>query len=726
MYKIKIKFQHCYGIKKLEKEFDFSSSSTFAIYASNGIMKTSFAKTFKNISDGDRPKDIVFPERETICDIKKDDSQDLKPKEIFVIEPYNENDFDNEKVLVLVAEKGLRKEYYEIYKEVEKEKNDFIKKLKATSQSTDCELEFISTFSQNKKDAFIDVLDEKSSLFDVSVIQKYDFKYNDVFDKKGNVKKFLEKNKDFLDQYIESYELVISKSDFFKKSNNTFGNYQAQEILKSVNDDSFFEAGHVLELSNNSRVDSYKDFKRIIDEEITKILKDEKIRNAFDKIDKAIGANSELRAFKKVLEKNELILINLKDYDKFKEEVWIGYIQQLKEAALELLKSYNSKKEQLEKIISKAVKTRTAWENTLSIFNARFGNLPYRVVIQNKEDVILKTETPAINFIFEDGEEEANLEGKKALLEKNILSMGEKRALYILNIIFEIEARRREKQETLFVIDDIADSFDYKNKYAIMEYLKDISKEENFYQIILTHNFDFFRSIAGRIIGNDNKKRKYKLNVIKTDEDIRFIEEKYQHNPFKYFRENLKNEKILISSIPFVRNLAEFCGQEGEYQRLTSFLHVKPDTKNLTIKDLEDIIKIVLKNQESLVLDNHDDKVIDVIFRLAEEISQKIEEESNLEDKIILSIAIRLKAELFVKDKLKDSEVDKNQTFFLIEKYKKEFSDDKDNIKILGSVNLMTPENIHFNSFMYEPILDMGVIELAGLYKKLINMKPYE
>ncbi|WP_346890365.1 hypothetical protein [Clostridium sp. UBA1056] len=29
-------------------------------------------------------------------------------------------------------------------------------------------------------------------------------------------------------------------------------------------------------------------------------------------------------------------------------------------------------------------------------------------------------------------------------------------------------------------------------------------------------------------------------------------------------------------------------------------------------------------------------------------------------------------------------------------------------MKILEQVNLMTPENIHINSFMYEPILDLS------------------
>ena len=34
----------------------------------------------------------------------------------------------------------------------------------------------------------------------------------------------------------------------------------------------------------------------------------------------------------------------------------------------------------------------------------------------------------------------------------------------------------------------------------------------------------------------------------------------------------------------------------------------------------------------------------------------------------------------------------------------------------------MTPENIHLNSFMYEPILDMSDQHLRDLYKKAKNL----
>jgi hypothetical protein len=38
----------------------------------------------------------------------------------------------------------------------------------------------------------------------------------------------------------------------------------------------------------------------------------------------------------------------------------------------------------------------------------------------------------------------------------------------------------------------------------------------------------------------------------------------------------------------------------------------------------------------------------------------------------------------------------------------------------------MTPENIHINSFMYEPILDMDIVELKNLYEKVKKLNNVE
>jgi len=49
MNKVSVDLQNCYGIRKLQHEFDFSQRRAYAIYAANGAMKSSFAQTFKDI-----------------------------------------------------------------------------------------------------------------------------------------------------------------------------------------------------------------------------------------------------------------------------------------------------------------------------------------------------------------------------------------------------------------------------------------------------------------------------------------------------------------------------------------------------------------------------------------------------------------------------------------------------------------------------------------------------
>lgn len=712
MQKLIIYLQYCYGIKKLETEFDFSTKRTFAIYAPNGVMKTSFAKTFKDLSNNQNSKDLVFPDRETIRSIKDENNADLLSEEVFVIEPYNEQ-FNSDKLSTLVVKKELKEKYDEIYRDLDKSKAEFIKKLKDISKSTDCESEFIETFNEDEKNNFFDLLLKIDSQLENEIKIEIDFKYNDVFDKKGNVKKFLDTHKQDLENYIANYESLISDSTFFKKSDkSSFGTYQAGEILKSIKDDSYFEAGHLLKLNTKEEITSSENYERLIQNEIQKVLNDEKLRKAFDKIDKAIGANTELRVFKNALEKNNLLLIELKNYENFKKRVWLFYFYQLKTDVKTLIDSYNLKKNELEKIIKEANDTKTEWEKAVKNFNDRFKGLPFKLKIENKDDVILKTTTPSIKFIFHDSGEEKNIE-RKDLLE--VLSQGERRALYILNIIFEVEARKKSNQKTLFIIDDVADSFDYKNKYAIIEYLKDISEKDNFYQIILTHNFDFYRSIEGRFIGRSNCKM-----IIKTTEKIS-LENAECLKPFQYFKYNLHtNNKILIASIPFVRNLAEYSGYNDEFTKLTSLLHIKSDTNNLTVQDLQEIFKKILKDKSSLQLNDTDKKIIDLIFELADEISQNTDEVIALENKIVLSIAIRLKAEQFIIQKINNQlvidNIGKPQTVKLIKKYRELFPNEFENIELLEQVNLMTPENIHLNSFMYEPILDMSDEYLKSLY----------
>ncbi len=93
---------------------------------------------------------------------------------------------------------------------------------------------------------------------------------------------------------------------------------------------------------------------------------------------------------------------------------------------------------------------------------------------------------------------------------------------------------------------------------------------------------------------------------------------------------------------------------------------------------------------------------------------------------------LRMGAERFMIDRIADpafvAEITAHQTQILIEKFEKLFCDDQETITTLYQVALMTPENIHVNSFMYEPIVDMSDDHLRKLYRKikaLHGLSPY-
>ena len=112
----------------------------------------------------------------------------------------------------------------------------------------------------------------------------------------------------------------------------------------------------------------------------------------------------------------------------------------------------------------------------------------------------------------------------------------------------------------------------------------------------------------------------------------------------------------------------------------------------------------------------------DFIFDTANAIEQESHlDEILLENKITLSIAIRLKAEEYMLNKIPNSGtivITSIQTSELLTHFKA-INNDKATLAILDRVNLMTPENIHVNAFMYEPIIDMSVYHLINLYKKV-------
>ena len=726
MQNLKISFKNCFGISKFEHEFDFTNENFVLIYAPNGMMKSSFAKTFDCIAKQDKkqpPCDRVYTDRKTEYTVLSDNNK-IAPESIFVANGESELSTDS-RITTFLASKELKQQYDDIYKELDTIKSQFITKLKSISKSSDCEGEIVSTFQSNEDDTVFSCLISIEE--QIRKDQKlFDFKYNDVFDKKGNVKKFIEKHEKLIQQYFADYEELLNNSSFFKSNAQgaSFGTYQATSLSDSVADEAFFAAEHKIILSNGEVITSAEQLRALIDEEIKKIVDDEKLKETFNKIDKAIGANTELRAFKAVIEKDNTIIPLLMNYDEFKKEVWYGFIHSIIDDATNLINTYKDKIKELTELLEKARQENSAWHTIVDLYNKRF-NVPFVVEIKNIADVILKEDAANLIFKYKD-ERGGQIEQQKDSLLK-VLSKGELRAFYILQLLFEIEARKNSQTDNLIILDDIADSFDYKNKYAIIEYLADLHKDKRFKIFILTHNFDFYRTINSRL---GDLGRSVYMAFHDTNGGILLNFGQYRKDVFRHFSQKASEKRIFIGLLPFVRNIIEYSkgDDSNEYKRLTSCLHIKDDSSNIIAKDICDIYKSNIHNCENLSIDFENENITDLILSVAEDIAGQnpLIEEILLENKIVLSIAIRLRAEQYLIGELKElinvQEITSNQTRKLIDEYKQHFSQNTSHISVLDRVNLMTPENIHVNAFMYEPLIDMSVIHLVKLYNDITGL----
>jgi hypothetical protein len=721
MQKIRVDLKNCYGIKSLKADFAFSKGRAVAIYAPNGAMKSSFAQTFMDVAKGENSKDRIFPKRMTHRKITDQANNELQPESVVVLRPYDEAFGDAGKKSTLLVDNTLRLEYEKLVKDIEEAKELFLKALKEVSGSKRLgEREISSTFTNSDDEFYVALVWVKQEVIDQQDAPYAEIKFDRIFDDK--VLAFLQ-TLDFktaLQDYIQKYDKLISASQYFKKG--TFNYFNASTVAKTLAANGFFEAQHTLTLTGDKErtIQNEEELIAIIQKEKEAISNDVNLRKSFADIEKQLERNAELRNFHSYLLEHELLLPKLGNIGSFKEELLKSYFKVKADVYLDLVNRYQSTEKRKKEIEETAGKQRTQWERVIDIFNNRFF-VPFTLMARNKIAVMLKENTPLnLSFSFKDGVDEAVLERDTLL---TALSTGEKKALYILNIIFDVEARIRDKQDTLFVVDDIADSFDYKNKYAIIEYLRDIADVSHFRQIILTHNFDFFRTISGRFVHHANC-----FMAFKTDKGLILDKAEGVTNIFvkDWKKEFFSNPKKKVASIPFIRNMIEYTRgtSDPHYLILTSLLHWKePDTGTITIGDLDKAFQSVFggadksPNAAKPVAKVMVDTVADCL---------NAAQGFNFENKIVLSIAIRLLAEQYMINRIAEpafvASIKTSQTGKLFGRFKEKYPNEETAIKVLQRVVLMTPESIHLNSFMYEPILDMSDEHLRRLYGDLLNL----
>jgi energy-coupling factor transporter ATP-binding protein EcfA2 len=711
---VTIDLSNCYGIRKLQTTLDFSKAKACAVYAPNGSMKSSLAQTFQDIANDVASKDRIFPARASQRVIRDETGAELPKESVLVVRPYDEVLGHSAKTSTLLVNPTLRKEYETLYAEIDTAKDTLLKALKEQSGSKkDLEKELSATFTAREDQFYVAlnrIKDEVAAQPDAPLSS---VAYDVIFDEK--VLGFLS-TKDFktaIEAYIKKYNELLAASTYFKKG--TFNYYNAAMIAKQLADNGFFDAEHSVNLNADAKLEikSQKELEDLIAKEKDAISNDKDLKKKFAEIEKLIQKNVTVRDFEAYLSNHEELLVRLSNVPAFKQDVWKSYIRAKFEPYQNLLTKYQAAEARRKQIEEQAAKERTQWEDVIDMFNDRFF-VPFKLEATNRLSVILGQDPMlTLGFIFQDGVDKAAVD-RTALMQ--VLSTGEKKAFYVLNILFEVEVRKKSHQDTLIVVDDIADSFDYKNKYAIIQYLMDIAEDPHFKQIILTHNFDFFRTIQSRFV-------KYPDCYMASKSATGIVLEQaagIQNVFVKDWKASFATEpKKKIACIPFMRNLIEYTrdATDSGFLRLTSLLHWKPDSAQITIADLDDIYNNLFSL--NVTSPNGAETVVSLIEHEAGECLQAADG-INFENKIVLAIAIRLAAEQFMVAKINDpgfmAGIDSNQTTRLVRKFRDLFSANVATINVLQRVALMTPENIHLNSFMYEPILDMSDGHLRKLY----------
>lgn len=740
------KFENCYGLENFELEtIDFSRDNKAIIYAPNGVMKTSFSNVFYDISKGKKTIDRIFEDVDSKYDIhyfsnNYTDNQLEENKLIYVIKSFEQNfELSKETISTLLSDEETKKKYENITRQFIDELKEFKKKLSELSGFSigSIEEKLKHDFNIDEKMDWNDIFETINSIFSNESVTKEleGIKYVDLINDKTEIVFSTTEFIETIDRYVELVNELISNNEVLS---NRFTDYNAEELGKSLQKHNLFENKHKIVLQNGKEITSLSQWNDIVNQELNKIYSNPEINKTLKTLSKKLAGNEQVRKLREIILDKKELLIYLKDINKLKQLMWINYFYNLERPFNEYYSKINSFTKQIKEIYEIAEKQAEKWNNVVKEFNLRF-KVPFEVKISNKANFLLKDEAPNLYFTYTKGKGTASEKSVNMMKDElmDSLSMGERRAMYLLYVLFDVETIKEDAAKNsdrhLIIVDDIADSFDYKNKYAIIEYLLDISKIQNIDLLILTHNFDFYRSVVGRI----RIPREHCYLVQKCEnEQLKMCQFGYLKD---YFSKGIVNaikdgnmdtdeKKIkMIVSVPFYRNLAEYMLLDSDILALTCLLHIKEspiDTEKQMLSDIWNIIPSCFKVGFGDFLSSNDELYIDSIRRLASKICLNLTEKIILENKILLSIAIRLELEIYLKQLLESNgisiECDADQTRKWSEKAKQYLT--KEQQQIIEEVNLLTPEAIHINSFMYEPIIDMSDWMLKELYKKVLGL----
>ena len=741
-------FKNCYGLKQFNlQNINFSRCNKALIYAPNGVMKSSLSKVFDDISKGATTCDRIFQNVVSNYSVthytsryvysSANRTQPTAIDRIYVVNTFNNSfEFTKETVSTLLADETTRNAYNVLMAQFSGEIIQIEEKLRVLTGLTKSQIKgkLITDLGLTGTADWTDIFEKLNELYATRRTFEYlnDCTYSELFNDKAMAVYGKQEFLNSIEEYISSLNILLENNPIL---NDRFTDRNAETLGKEMAKHNLFNAQHTICLKDGTTViHSLEEWNFVVNEQLDRLYSSPELSTVFQKLKKMLTSNGEVSRLRDIIVAHREIIPALSDIPALKVQTWLDCFSKLDMSFDDYYRNISQYTAQIKVLYEQASAQSARWQTVVNKFNRRF-RVPFEVRIENKANFLLKDEAPNLSFKYTRGmiaQQSATLKKDDLMVS---LSTGEKRALYLLYILFDLERIRQQATagggQFLIVADDIADSFDYKNKYAIIEYLNDLGNTSGIDLLILTHNFDFYRTVKLRLGVARNH-----CYIAQRDEEgiVSITEFKYQKDFFKNVvikdikDGNIINDdkkKLLISSIPFYRNLCEYSGKEVEYSRLTCFLHLKTtplDTLTVKISDLWNLINPFLNNT---TFSGADEDYYTAVTRVANTCVADNTNEVLLDNKLFIAIAIRLLTEKFMKNTLISngkacSDADSNQTRKWFNQVKRFLTPAQ--ISVIEEVNLITPESIHLNSFMFEPLIDISNWALKDLYTRVTNL----
>lgn len=520
-----------------------------------------------------------------------------------------------------------------------------------------------------------------------------------------------------LTAFAEARNEVIASSGIMVRG---FDYVNASELGKQLDKLLFFKAGHSVVLHNehtgeNIIVRTVEEYRKAIEDELRRAEDDERAREEYKKADEALGRTAASQTFRSQVCADPELAADLSDPDAVERSFLLHAVQQNAASVSSYVASERLYEKSMRALSEKASIARTDWDDAVALFIDRF-RVPFTPKVANRPGAVTGTQVPVIEFDYGDTRVD------NEVLFRN-LSEGERKALYMLYIIFEVERAKHGGGNKLLVFDDVVDSFDYVNKYAFIEYLGEFTEDPTVYVLLLTHNFDFFRTVTNRLGGNFNRNN-CKLAEVANQRELLLRGVDYiEHNVMERWRKDVKSpdSATRMAAIPMVRELAVIQGAErDEVNLLSDVLHGRKAVKNIRFCDLDPLFK---KYWKCDCLEGDERPVNQTVLETCDTMEA---EDTNgcqmaLPEKVILSMGIRFLTERCIVSEL--SQAKKGIVEGSLGKIARALKDElpesyEPHAALIEQAVLMTPENIHLNSFMYEPLIDIGIHRLFALYRE--------